>query len=74
MYGNLPIQCTYEDEYNVRTELSRNVRFWQKKLKKCTVRTVRIIEGVFKKDDFINIATYLRIGVKICVIYLDFGT
>ena len=34
VYGHLPIQCTYEDEYDVRIKLSRKVCFWQKKVEK----------------------------------------
>ena len=59
---------------SIHSSMSAKTRFSQKKLKKYTIRTIRRIERVFKKDDFINIATYLRISLKIEVIYLDLGT
>ena len=81
-YEALAIQRIRNPSYNVRMKWNTmyvwnchaTYVFGKKKLKKCTIRTIRRIERVFKKDDFINIATYLRIGLKIQVIYLDFGT
>ena len=60
VYGHLPIRCTYEDEYDVRIKLSRNVRCWQKKLKKYTLLQYVKFKEAIKRS---NLLTILRIYV-----------